>query len=483
MTGMQDFSFNRPWGRHWRMAAVVTAACVVLAGLLTQILPHRYESEMKFLINNKRADFVLTPGENQATAPPAEVSETEVNSEIELLRSHELLEEVVMDHKLYTPFESSNTATPSRKSIERATDKLAGTLSVSALRKTNIIDVTYRNADPNMAAAVLQDVGDRYLAYHLRAHGSHGSDAFFTEQVEQAARALAAARAELSRFHQRTELFSIPQQQTALVQRVADVSSRLEDVNAQVSVQQSRLAEGARLLSSVPERLVTQIRETSDQLALQQLEPTLAQLESRKIELLTKFLPTDRLVTQVDQQISMTRKELYRIRAERLAEQTTDVNALHQSIKSDTAKSAIDLRGLQAERLALGRMRQNDVRQLEELDRQSVELQELERVGKEAQDNYSLYTRRLDEARLAEALDRDKFSNVVMIERPAVSVIPVTPKLSLNLAAGLVFGLVLAAGVAFFREVRNESLDFDAEPTEAPFRHLGERPLHAASGD
>ena len=77
-------------------------------------------------------------------------------------------------------------------------------------------------------------------------------------------------------------------------------------------------------------------------------------------------------------------------------------------------------------------------------------------MEKEAQDNYTLYTHRLDEARLAEALDRDKFSNVVMIERPTASAIPVTPNLSLNLAAGLVFGLVLAAGVAFFREVRGD---------------------------
>ena len=62
-------------------------------------------------------------------------------------------------------------------------------------------------------------------------------------------------------------------------------------------------------------------------------------------------------------------------------------------------------------------MRKDLLRQLDGLDQSYIHQQELERVAKESEDNLALYTHRLDEARLAEALDRDKFSNVVMIEK------------------------------------------------------------------
>jgi uncharacterized protein involved in exopolysaccharide biosynthesis len=88
------------------------------------------------------------------------------------------------------------------------------------------------------------------------------------------------------------------------------------------------------------------------------------------------------------------------------------------------------------------------------LDQSYVESQNLEQEEKEAQDNYLLYTHYLDEIRLNEALDRDKFSNVVMIEKPVVSTIPVFPRLGLNLAAGFLVGLLLSFGLAFLRELR-----------------------------
>ena len=49
--------------RHWKLVVLVTLSCVLLAGLINHLLPHRYESEMKFLVNTERADMVITSGE------------------------------------------------------------------------------------------------------------------------------------------------------------------------------------------------------------------------------------------------------------------------------------------------------------------------------------------------------------------------------------------------------------------------------------
>ena len=475
--------FLRMWRRHWKLTLLVTSSCIALAGLISHLLPHRYESEMKFLVNNERADMVITSGANPSPAPPAEVNETEVNSEIELLRSRDILERIVLDHGLYLPFERNAAGMPSRKSIERATDKLNKALSVSAMRKTNIIDVTYGDTDPNSAIGVLQDIGQRYLAAHLVAHSAPGTEEFFRVQVFHFAKELMVARTALSDFHRTTQLFSMPEQQSALIQRLATVSAQLTDVTAQIHVQDNRLIESDRQLSGVPERVVTQVRQTSDQLALQQVEPMLAQLENRRIELNTKFKSSDRLVRELDEQIANTHKEVEHLRTDRMEEKTTDLDALHQSIKAEAAKSRIDLTGLATQRVELEHMRQELLRQLNSLDRAYIQEQELERSEKEAQDNLTVYTHRLDEASLAQALDRDKFSNVVMIEKPVASPIAISPNLPLNLAAGLIVGVLLSLGLVLLAESRGGGLLSFGETSAPRSQDLAGSPFQVASGD
>ena len=468
---------------QWRLFSATVLGCLVFSGLVTIVLPSRYESEMKFLVKNARADLVLSPGDSSTAGPPTEVSETTVNSEIELLKGNDSLRQIVLDQKLYQPFQHDKSLPPTARQAEKATLKLQKNLVVSALRKTNIIDVTYRGRNPAEALAVLEDVREKYQAAHLLAHGAPGTEHFFSERVAQYQAALSAARSALASFHEQTHLFSMNDQQEALIGRLEAVSTQLSDVESQIQVQQSRNAESAKQLSITPERIVTQVKQTSDQLALQQLEPLLAQLQNRRIELGTKFKPTDRLVVEFDRQVANTQQEIDKLRRERMAEETSDLDPLHQSIKSDYAKTQIDLTGLRTQRVQLQRLHQLYIQQLAALDRSAITLTSLEQAVKEAQENYAAYDRRLNEIKLAEALDQDKLSNVVMIERPVASQIPVTPKLLLNLSAGLLFGIFLACGLAFFQELRNGGGPWFPDFSSSSTQHTEEPAYQVTSGD
>ena len=474
-----QFSLIQVVVRHWKFGIGCIVGFIGLAGLVTLILPRRYESEMKFLVNNVRADLLITPDKNQPTAPPAEVTETQVNSEMELLRSHDILEDIVLSHRLSLCFLSNKSAQPSRKSVERACIRLQRALTIRALRKSDVIDVTYRDSDPDLTVSVLRDLGDRYLTCHLAVHSVPGTEAFFADQVQKFNLKLAEARTALALFHQQRHLFSMPQQQAALVDRLDTVSSQLKDVEAQIQAHQARLGEIARQRSVTPERVVTQVKETADQLALQQLEPLLAQLENHRIELATKYEPAERFVVELDQEIANTRREIARIRAQRINEQTTDLNTLHQSMNSEYVRGQIELKELQTQRVELAAMLQSYFQELDELDQSYIQLQDLEQHETEAKDNFLLYTHRLDEARLAKALDRDKFSNVAMIEQPVASPIPVFPKIGLNLGIGAVLGLLFFLAIAFFRETREDFSTSEGSRDEV----LPTRSFHVVSGD
>ena len=144
------------------------------------------------------------------------------------------------------------------------------------------------------------------------------------------------------------------------------VSTRLADLGAQIHTQQARLVETGNQLAAQPERGVTQVRQVQAQTALEQLETTEAQLENHRIELATKFKPTDRLVAEVDQQIASTQAQIARLRADRMTEETTDVDPLHQSMKADASRTVVDLKGLQAERSSLEQTRGTVLAQLED---------------------------------------------------------------------------------------------------------------------
>ncbi len=453
----KEVSLSQLFLNHWRLSIGIVLATIGLAGLVTTVMPRRYESHMKFLVNNERADLVITPEKSTSAVQRQEITETQVNSEIELLRSRDILENIVLDEKLYQPAEAIAPVKPTRLNIERATIGLQRGLNVSAIRKTNIIEVVYGSKDADQAVAVLRDLGDRYLTAHLAVHTPPGSYNFFGQEVERYSNQLTRSRAALSLFHQNNHLFSITQQQAALVDRFQEVDSKLNDTDAEIREQQTRLAESQTQLAAVPARVVTQIRDVPNQQAAQHLQTMLAELRNKRIDLAVKFKPTDRLIAEVDDQLASTERELAQIQTARATEQVTDNDTLHQSLVAENARTRIALEGLRTRRAELAAMRQGYVQQLDRMDTDNVTLQNLEQHEKEALENYNLYTHRLDEARLADSLDKEKFSNVAMIERPVSSPIPVSPKLSLNLAAGGIMGAFLSLAIAFFLETRTGS--------------------------
>src|SRR6476469_1832894 len=83
-----------------RRGLILFTFLAVIAGtiLVTLLLPNRYESRMKILVKNQRVDVAITPEATSGVNAPAidnEVSENQINSEIELLTSKDILTEIV----------------------------------------------------------------------------------------------------------------------------------------------------------------------------------------------------------------------------------------------------------------------------------------------------------------------------------------------------------------------------------------------------
>src|ERR1700677_2441170 len=138
----------------------------ILAGIL---MPAQFTSHMSVLVSRERLDpLVTTEAMPQLLNVSSPLSEEEINSEAELLKSSDVLEKVVLANDLENLHQNRllEMLRPKRDEadrVARAVSTLAKTLKVEPAGKTNLIEVTYSSADPRLSYAVLRTLGDLYV--------------------------------------------------------------------------------------------------------------------------------------------------------------------------------------------------------------------------------------------------------------------------------------------------------------------------------
>lgn len=150
-----------------------------------------YRAQVRVFVRRGRADPPVTA---QPNAPPdfsrVEVTEEELNSEVELLKDDDVLRRVVEANELgahdwlrwLRPHEEQVAR------IERAAKKLARGLDVEPIKKSNLIAVSYDAPDPQVAAHVLQSLASVYLEKHMEVHRPGGQLRFFDQQTGESRR-------------------------------------------------------------------------------------------------------------------------------------------------------------------------------------------------------------------------------------------------------------------------------------------------------
>ncbi|HXM49664.1 MAG TPA: hypothetical protein VN956_17610, partial [Pyrinomonadaceae bacterium] len=96
---------------------------------------------------------------------------------------------------------------------------------------------------------------------------------------------------------------------------------------------------------------------------------------------------------------------------------------------------------------------------LQKLEGNTTKHNDLQRQVKEAEDNYQLYAKKREEARIADELDRQKITNVSIAEAPALSQIPSSPNRPLNLVLGVFVAGLLSLGTVFSAEMLGDTIN------------------------
>jgi succinoglycan biosynthesis transport protein ExoP len=431
-----------------RRAVIITSMFVIIIGATLARLfltPPSYEAMLKIFIKRARIE---TPAMDQTAGSGggSESSESDVRSEMELFRSRDLLEKVVVKCGLASSREGAGVS--DRRLVAVAVQKLEKDLLIAPVPKTNIIAIKYASPNPNQSADVLKVLSVLYIEKHTAMHRTHETSQFFAAQADRYHADLMAVQRTLSDFEQLYGASLLEQKKELGLKRIGDLEASIQQVSAQAEDASNRRKVLISQVESIPERIRIQSRTARNEALLEKSKSTLLDLENKRVQLLTKYEPSYPLVTEVDKQIRATKSAIEQAEVSEVVDQTTALNPLHQSAEAELSQAQSHIAGLLAQRASLMKDLQSARAREGTLERVTAEYNDLQRQKMISENDYLLYQKKMEEAHIADALDQHKFLNVSVLEDPVAPVLPVSRHSAFVLTLGFVLAILLSFGVA-----------------------------------
>ena len=449
----QTFTMRDYLAIGFRQRRLITNTFLVvfsIAIVIAFLLPKKYEAQMKILVRHERPESVVSPEREAPVQWRSEVTEEELQSEAELIRSRDLLGKVVVACDLQSPGGSfwSKKGDSDGQKIARAVVTLERDLTVQPIKLTNLISVSYKAKDPQMAAKVLNSLAGLYLEKHLAMHRAPGQFEFFHQQAEEYRKALANAEEKLTSFSRDQGVVSPALEKEMNVRKLAEFEAETKGARATIAENRQRIVTLEAQLATLPKRQTTQVRTSDNPQLMQTMKSRLLELELRRTELLAKFEPTYRPVQEVQEQIAQTRSAIEAAEKAPLRDETTDRDPTYEALRSELAKAKTELAAIQARASATSSLIRTYRAESQQLDRKEFLHQDMLRAAKSDEENYMLYLRKAEEARISDALDRQRFSNVVVAE-PATVPFTSQGRWLLTVALGGILATLVSVILAF----------------------------------
>jgi uncharacterized protein involved in exopolysaccharide biosynthesis len=445
----------------------VLAAVILLAALLG--LP--YSSRMEILVNRERLDpLVSTEATTQILSADNPVTLEEINSEVELLGSRDVLEQVVIANKLDKPdgFSLEDVLIPwqtPQDRTARAVKRLAKKLSIENIKNSNLIEVTYKSPYPERSYGVLKSLGDLYVAKHVAVHRPAGSLEFFAAETDKYHNELQDAEAKLRNFGLQNAVAAPDQQRIDLSTQAADSVGLLHQAEQAVAADEERIKNDRQQMTATPKRMTTLQASAANEKLIDSLNTALLAAQNKRTQLVAKFQDDYPLVREADKEIAEDQAAVAKAEQTHYVAETTDFDPTYELVREDLAKAEADLSAQRATVAATKHSVQSIRGEMVNLDQLSLSQQDLQREAKAAETNYLLYQAKREQERTSNALDITRIANVAIAVPPAIPVLPVFgwPMIvALGLCAATAFGV----GAAYSADYLDSSFHTPAQVIE-----------------
>jgi uncharacterized protein involved in exopolysaccharide biosynthesis len=445
----------------WLIVGAFLAIFVPVA-VLSLFKPTTYRAKATVMVKQERTYLAISPGASErAIVYP--VSRQTINSEMQIIKSREVMDRVVKELDLGP--KDAAAQKPDMPAGDQAVFALQSAILVTPIPDSSMIEITYMSGNPEKAVKVVNKIAEVYRERHAAINRPDGAYGFFETQANVYSQKLKEAQTEMKGFETREGIIDADKELAQTIDRVAQLERDLRSTETETGEVRTRIAFLRAEIKRQPEKVTTEQDTVLNRSALD-LRQRLINLELEKKALLQLYTEKDRRVTAKQEEIEAVRATLAKEDTHTLGRESTVLNPIRRSLEQEHLTAQGRAESLSAKQQTLNRQLAAARAHMSLLNQKSSEFQRLKQAVQINQQNQTVYQKKSEEARISEAMDRENLLNVAIAERAALPLRPMSSGVPVALMLAAFTGIAVGVGGAFGIEFFNSSFKTEREVEE-----------------
>ena len=451
--------------KHKQKIVVMFLATVVMVTVGSFLLSPTYEAQSTLMVKFGR-EYIYRPevGPEGSTISFHSFNQEEaINSEIQILTSRDLIEQVITTLGLEKMYPDLIKNPPQKISpMEAAVFHFEKTFSAEGIRKSNVIEVSFQHKDPHIAAMAVNRLVELFKEKHLHIF-SDPKSSFLENQLTAYRQRLHETESKLEAFKQKNQVFNLDEQRSLLLKQRMELDTTFK-------MAQNRINELRKKHTLLKNRLLTiaNYTETDQTRIIVDAKAKLLALQLKEQELLEKYKESNRLILNVRKEIRLV-KDFLKEQEEDITGKVKTGNVVYQEVEKELIKAEAELISQEAKFASIKQQLTQVDKEIQVLDLREKELKNLQREVAANEKSYQTYFAKLEEARISDEMNLKKMANISLIQPASVPSKPIKPRKGLNIVLGILLGAFGSLGLAFFSEYTGQGIS----TPESAERHLG----------
>jgi polysaccharide biosynthesis protein PslE len=424
----------------WMILAIFFVISVV-GIIVVNRTPTVYEAKATILVKLGH-EFMYRPETKEGSTQRLMSQEEALNNEIKILTNKDLIKNVVavIGVKNLYPEMVKDGSLPNDRMLESAAMTFEGNLSALPVTKSNIIEVSFKHEEPEMAAQALSTLVEKFKDKHIDVY-SDPKSSFLEEQTGAFSDKLKQVEDKLQSFKQKNQVYSLDEQRSALLAQRISLDTAFKTTQTQIREIEQKIA------------FVKSSGWSTD--AIVETKTKLRTLQQKERELLERYTENSRVVQGI-------RKEIHAVEG-------SVIGPLEDARRVELSKLEGDLGALKAKADGLQRQIGQVSGEVRVLDSREKEYLNLKREFGTQEASYKTYQTKLEESRIVDDMNQRKLSNVSVIQNATVPILPAKNKKRQYALLSVILGLCAGFCLAYLRELVPQRL---TTPLAAE-KHLG----------
>lgn len=449
---LEEVRFQKYWlilKRRWFVIALIAGSVFGASVVWTSRQVPLYEATGKLLFKADKTSALVGIRTDSGNLQALTTKSDPLTTEAEILRSLPIAQAAVKNLQ-------DSQGEPLDPQV------VIGNLTVKPVVGTDILQITYKSDDPELASEIVNQLMKAYIENNIVVNRQEAVAArkFIMEQLPETEASVNQAETNLRQFKEANGIVVLSKEADASVEGLSTLNKVITEAQAELVRSNARVnelrnqvgmdASAALALNSLNQsegvqKAITELQQVQTQLAKQETlyqapHPAVTQLQRQEAsakavlqDRVTQILGANLPVDPGNLQLGTTRQDLVAELAKAEVERFSLAQRLNSLSQSQGAFEA----------------RSRSIPALEKMQR------ELERKLDAAQTTYKTLLTRLQEVQVAE---NQNVGNARVVAGAEVPTTPVSPRVLINLLAGGVLGVLLGIAAAFLLDYADQSV-------------------------